>query len=333
LINITVGLLVGYANERTLKMAPEELEKALNRCINDAWIGKTVRCDHFLALWRQISITKGIPIFDQKSIKDNKDLIYMWAPAGNQSNNSKIVFSGFSTSINAAKDITTNITKALSKTESNGDISGKLREICSRAIYKGLMLRRFAWGINKIVPLLSDILSYPIFDIINKEWTNLLDLSESIEKNENNNIKTGQGSLFCGDINCETVLTQATFNGLAVKEEGRYSCLANKIPMDIAVEMSKKYILGYIDNGSGNKPRIIFILGKNSAYCWNKYIQDSRKDRNINQSIQIFTYNWWKGKRIFNTDATQYILPIPHPSPGNPTYENAINDISSYLEN
>lgn len=313
-------------------MVPEELEKALNKCINDAWIGKTVRHDHFLALWGQISVTKGIPIFDQKPMKDNKDLIYMWAPAGNQSNNSKIVFSGFSTSINAAKNITRNITKALSRTESNGDISSKLREICSRAIYKGSMLRRLAWGINKITPLLSDILSYPIFDIIKKEWTNLLDLSESIEKNENNNIKTGQGSLFCGDINCETVLTQATFNGLAVKEEGRYSCLANKIPMDIAIEMSKKYILGYIDNGNGNKPRIIFILGKNSAYCWNKCIQDFRKDRNINQSTQRFMGNWWKEKTIFNTDANQYILQLPHPSPRNRTYKDDVNDISLYLE-
>ena len=324
--------MIGYISFGMLKMVPEELEKGLNKCINDTWIGKTVRCDHFLALWRQLSVTRGISIFDQKSMKDNKDLIYMWAPAGNQSNNSKIVFSGFSTSINAAKDITRNITRALSRTESNRNISSNLREICSRAIYKGSMLKRLAWGINKITPMLSDILSYPIFDIIKKEWINLLDLSGSIEKNQNNNIKTGQGSLFCGDINCETVLTQATFNGLAVKEEGRYSCLANKIPMDIAVEMSKKYILGYIDNGGGNKPRIIFILGNNSAYCWNKCIQDSRKDRNINQSGQIFMGNWWKGRTIFNTDATQCILQMPHPSPRNFTYEKDINDISLYLK-
>lgn len=314
-------------------MVPEELEKRLNRCISDVWCGKTVKSDYFSALWRQISVTKNLPIFNQNSMEDNKDLIYMWAPAGNQSNNSKIVFSGFSTSINAAKDITKNITEVLARIENNEDISSKLREICSRAIYKGLMLRRLAWGINKIVPLLSDILTYPFFNIIKKEWINLLDLSESVEKNQHTNIKTGQGSLFCGNINCETVLTQATLNGLAIKKEGRYSCLANKIPKDIAVEMSKKHIPNYIDDGSSNKPRIIFILGNHSAYCWNESIQEFRKNKDINQYIQIFMGNWWKEKTIFNRDATQYVFQIPHSSPQNFTYKDNINDISWYLEN
>ena len=190
------------------------------------------------------------------------------------------------------------------------------------------MLRRFAWGMKKLIPLFSKKLSYPIYKILCNEWDNLTELSEAFE-NGNNNIKFGQGALFTGVLNCKTVLTQTTFNGLAVKENNSYSCASRKIPLENAYELSIDYISTYLLKI--NKLKYIFVLGDKSAFCWNKRILGLKKGNRISSNIQVLLDDWWNKKLNFNLNATKLIIKIPHPSPQNFTYEDKINEIENYL--
>ncbi len=314
-------------------MSLNEIENKLNGYINNAWLGKMVSSKEFFTTWEKIKIVKNIPIYNQEKTENDKELVYMWAPAGNQSTNAKIVFSGFSTSINAAKQIAKNINKEARKLGSSSeDFSPRLREICAMSIYKGAMLVRLAWGIKKLAPLFSKKLSFPIYDIIRAEWSNLEILSEKIDNSTKNGTKIGEGNLFCGNLNCQTVLTQSTFNGLAIKKNDNYSCAASKIPINIAKQMSKNYIFNYLDCKVINKPKVIFILGNKAADCWNYCIQELRKDKKLDQNVQVLTDNWWNKKTSFFNNASQYILKLPHPSPGNVSYIDKVNEIASYLE-
>lgn len=291
-------------------------EQELNRFIEDAWHGKEVNALDFRKSFEQLSSYDGISIIRKERLSDDKQLIYMWAPAGNQSGKAKLIVSGFSTSIQAAQYIRQGIISGLASLK-NSNISSALRSICARSVYRGIMLKRLAWGLVKILPVLSNKLSVDLYKTVRSEWMNIEDLA-----NRATNVLEGEGPIFDGHIDCQVIFTQSTLNGLAILEKEKIVCSANRIPIRKAFEMSSSFLRQLVESNSDSL-LVVLILGHAAAQCWNKIIIENSKK---------FISMWWREDLSTQKNSHYLILRLPHPSGANPTYEDDVKIITSLLD-
>ena len=292
-----------------------DTEQKLNRFIEDAWRGKEVDALDFQKSFEQLSSYDGISIIRKERLSVDKELIYMWAPAGNQSTKAKLIVSGFSTSIQAAQYIRQGIISHLASFKKS-NISSLLRSICARSVYRGIMLKRLAWGLLKILPVLSNKLSLDLYRIVKSEWMNIDDLA-----NRATNVLEGEGPIFDGDIDCQVIFTQSTLNGLAVLEKEKINCSTYRIPIHKAFKISSSFLHQLVESNS-DSPLVILVLGDASARCWNKIIIENSKK---------FLSVWWKECLSIQKNSHYLILRLPHPSQANPTYKDDIEKIISIL--
>lgn len=179
------------------------------------------------------------------------------------------------------------------------------------------MLKRLAWGLKQIIPIIDKLLDITLYDDLKEEWNNFKEIADT-----NNKLNEGKGKLFNGKVNCKIILTQSTLNGLGVENNNSITCNANSIPNKYALEYSKSFIPKLIE---WNKKtlKLVIILGKDASICWGN---------SINIKKNIFIKNWWGNKDIPIDKNEVLFIHIPHPSGANPTYKKNIKKIVDVLE-
>lgn len=128
------------------------------------------------------------------------------------------------------------------------------------------MLKRLAWGLKQIIPIIDKLLDITLYDDLKEEWNNFKEIADT-----NNKLNEGKGKLFNGKVNCKIILTQSTLNGLGVENNNSITCNANSIPNKYALEYSKSFIPKLIE---WNKKtlKLVIILGKDASICWGNSI-------------------------------------------------------------